>query len=372
MTIGTVGQETVSRSISELASSQFANVKFLEHSAELGATLEALFVSPRVSVESSIPAATVGDLYTVWRAIDDVDYVFLYNKEKAATFALNFEVQCGRTPIRLNAWTGDQLPITTYKRSGSGIMLEVALQQGQTAIFAFVSGQAQTSVLSHSENVAEVRQGPEDKLSVLLNDPYTASLTLSDGRTEEIPSITGKADAKLTSLEVSPWNLRIQSWEPDTNESNIHSVQKPLYLGIQESFRPWSGIPQAQNISGVGFYSATFKIPKLCQLAHNQTVTTIDFGVVHHTLRAWVNDQKVPAVDMMDAKLDISEYVVQGLNSLRVETSRTLFNAAKARVDWVKNSGSGLLNPELYTNVDWQPHGLVGPVRVSTLRKVLV
>ncbi|KAJ0131592.1 Uncharacterized protein HZ326_25318 [Fusarium oxysporum f. sp. albedinis] len=47
----------------------------------------------------------------------------------------------------------------------------------------------------------------------------------------------------------------------------------------------------------------------------------------------------------------------------------TLFNAVKARVDYVKTNGVGPAAPPLYTAMDWQHHGLVGPVMVKSLRR---
>jgi hypothetical protein len=46
-----------------------------------------------------------------------------------------------------------------------------------------------------------------------------------------------------------------------------------------------------------------------------------------------------------------------------------LFNAVKARVDWVKTLGLPPFFPHLYA-VDFKPFGLIGPVALRVLRRI--
>ncbi|KAH8743984.1 hypothetical protein F5883DRAFT_634313 [Diaporthe sp. PMI_573] len=370
-TIGSSGQDVVSENISNLASAGFSNVKFIQSSDSLLGALEILEIIPRVRVRSSQPAAAAKDLHTLWRSDKDVDYVFLYNKGPLALYNISVEAEEDKIPHRLNAWTGDQEAIPVYGRSPQGINMQITLQKDQTAIIALVPGNTQNHVISHSDNVAKVSYASDKRLSVLVNDAHAASLTLVNGNTHIIPSITGNTNAILPEIEIGPWNLTLESWIPGSDLSSTKSVKEIIYLGPQTALLPWSEIPTAQNVSGVGVYTATFSIPNLCQLSLSEMASTIHFGPVLHTLRAWINGKQLPSVDLFDAQLDISNYVVPGDNLIRVETASTLFNAVKARHDWVK-SIVGPIDPEVYTSVDWQPHGLVGPVRIKTHRKVTI
>lgn len=140
-----------------------------------------------------------------------------------------------------------------------------------------------------------------------------------------------------------------------------------MKLGTQTTLKPWSEISGAQNVSGVGTYTATFNITRV---PSKDSITVLQFGPVLNTIRAWVNDKQLPAIDIYDARVDISDFLVKGTNTLRVEMASTLFNAVKARVDYVKANGIGPAAPILYTSVGWQKHGLVGPVSIKNLRKV--
>ncbi|CAH0057191.1 unnamed protein product [Clonostachys solani] len=371
-TIGSSGQDVVSENIASLGSSHYTNVRFIENEDELVQVLDDLHVTPRVSVEASEPAAAAADLYTLWRSDANADYVFLYNKGSPATFGLTFAVGKDSVPASLNAWTGEQELIMAFNRYESGVNLNLTLQQHQTALIAFIPGEARPYVTSHTVNVVKIHDGPDGRLSVLINEPKAAKLIHSDKTTELIPELTQKPDVRLPNFEIGPWNLTLESWVPVDDPSDTHSAKKTLHLGPQAQLRPWSDFPAIQNVSGVGTYSASFIVPTLCYLPYDQTATIINFGQVLNTLRVWINGQQLPAVDITDAELDVSNYVVQGENSIEVVVSSTLFNAVKARADSVKMFGTGPLDIELYTNTDWQPHGLVGPVRLTILRKVLV
>jgi hypothetical protein len=69
---------------------------------------------------------------------------------------------------------------------------------------------------------------------------------------------------------------------------------------------------------------------------------------------------------------DITNFLVPGENHIRVEASSTLFNAVKARVEELEYVGIGPLLPFLYTEIPYQPYGLVGPVKTRVLRKVVL
>ncbi|KAM6504798.1 hypothetical protein FSOLCH5_015288 [Fusarium solani] len=364
-TIGTAGQQIVTQNMASLL--KFPNVKVVEGSKSLAVALQALGVEPRVSVESK---KSLGNLYSVWRSTKNTELVYLYNRGSAASYELTFNVDKNKIPFNLNAWTGEQHPLLSYKRTRAGITVSVTLKEMQTAVLAFETRKEVAYMTSHSANVERLQLGQNNDIVALINDTKCATLTRSDGKKV---NVRGLDDVKaLAKLNVGPWDLTLQSWVPSSNTSDSHSTIETLRLGSQSTLVPWSKIPAAQNASGIGIYTATFTLHRSTFLKSDQMAILIDFGPVLNTLRAWVNGKELPAVDITDAVADISNFVVEGENTVKVEVSSTLFNAVKARVDWVKNMGSGPSVPDFYNAADWQPYGLVGPVYVRTLRKVIV
>ncbi|EKJ72346.1 hypothetical protein FPSE_07466 [Fusarium pseudograminearum CS3096] len=363
-TIGSNGQDVVSKSIAKLQGSNHSNVVFIKSSDSLLDALDRLSVQPRVKTGSE----ATRNLYTVLRSDNGSDYLFLVNQGSSATFEITAEVEQGKVPYRLNAWTGQQVAMASFKRSSGKVTFEVSLKRDQTAIVAFTSGKSKTSIISQSKNVVDASyDSTGDDLIVVLKDTKAASLTLSNGQTKNIPAMSSTDKKQLLNIDISNWNLTLESWVPGPDETKSASVKKTMDLGIQKTLKPWSEIPGAQNVSGVGTYTTTFQVPRV---PVKDSIAVLQFGPVLNTIQAWVNDKQLPVIDIYDAQVDVSDYLVSGSNTIRVEVASTLFNAVKARVNYVKANGIGPAAPALYTSADWQKHGLVGPVSLKSLRKV--
>ncbi|PNP85070.1 hypothetical protein FNYG_01595 [Fusarium nygamai] len=364
-TIGSKGQDAVTKNISKLKGSKYSNIAFIKSADDLPKTLDKLSVKPRVTTGSN----AAKNLYTVWRSDKGSDYLFLFNQGSSASFEVTAQVEQGKVPYRLDAWTGQQMAMASFKRSSGKVSFQVSLKQGQTAIIAFTSGKSKTSIVSQSENVIEAYYGSDGKegISVILGDAKEASLTLSNGQTKKIPAASSSDKKNALDIDIGNWDLTLESWVPGPDETKSASVKKVMKLGTQKTLKPWSEISGAQTVSGVGTYTATFKVSRV---PSKDSIAVLQFGPVLNTIRAWVNDKQLPAIDSYDAQVDVSEYLVKGTNTIRVEVASTLFNAVKARVDYVKANGIGPAAPALYTSADWQKHGLIGPVSIKTLRKV--
>ncbi|KAG5808664.1 hypothetical protein H9Q74_011967 [Fusarium xylarioides] len=364
-TIGSKGQDAVTKIISKLKGSKYSNIAFIKSADDLLKTLDKLSVKPRVATGSD----AAKDLYTVWRSDKGSDYVFLFNQGSSSTFWITAEVEQGKVPYRLDAWTGKQVAMASFKRSLGKVSFQVTLKEGQTAIVAFTNGKSKTSIVSQPENVITASYGSDGKegISVILGDAKEASLTLSNGQTKKIPAANSSDKKHALNIDIGNWDLSLESWVPGPDEAKSASVKKVMKLGTQKTLKPWSEISGAQNVSGVGTYTATFQVPRV---PSKYSIAVLHFGPVLNTIRAWVNDKQLPAIDIYDAQVDVSDYLVKGSNTIRVEVASTLFNAVKARVDNVKANGIGPAAPVLYTSADWQKHGLIGPVSIKSLRKV--
>ncbi|KAF5700321.1 hypothetical protein FGLOB1_10853 [Fusarium globosum] len=364
-TIGSKGQDVVSKNISKLKASKYSTIVFVKSADHLLNALGKLSVKPRVTMGSD----AAKDLYTVWRSDKGSEYLLLVNKGSSATFEITAEVDQGRVPYKLDAWTGKQTAMASFKRSSGKISFQVSLEQGQTAIIAFTSGKSKTSIVSQSDNVIQTSYGSDGKegISVTLGDYNAAPLTLSNGQTKKIPAASGSEKKNALNIDIGNWNLTLESWVPGPDDTKSASAKKVMKLGTQTTLKPWSEISGAQNVSGVGTYTVTFNVTRV---PRNDSIAVLQFGPVLNTFRAWVNDKQLPASNIYDAQVDVSDYLVKGTNTIRVEVAFTLFNAVKTRVDYVKANGIGPAASILYTSADWQKHGLIGPVSIKSLRKV--
>lgn len=364
VTIGSLGADVVTSVATTLANHE--SVTFVSESETLSEVLAKEDVKSRVSVVTG-----GSDLYSFWRATESEDFVFLYNRGGKDAFTLTFEA-ANRVPYRLNSWTGEQAEVVVYERSKSGLSFTVELSEQQTAVFAFVNpgDSSDIHVVSHSENVDMVNRGRNGGLVAYLKDENEASLTLSNSDEIQIGGANCSTE-HYSPITLGPWALTIESWVPGPDKNNSSSVIETLELGSREDLVDWTQIEGLEEVSGVGIYTTVFTLPKDFFEDAQSTALLINFGPVLNTLRAWVNDNQLPPVDTASAEVDISEFLSEGSNSIRVEVASSLFNAVKARKDWIQSVGQPPRFPEAY---DAEPHpfGLIGPVTIRRLRRVLV
>ncbi|KAL2851122.1 hypothetical protein BJY01DRAFT_245062 [Aspergillus pseudoustus] len=374
--IGSKGQDIVAESIEALA--QFSNVVVISDEDSLPATLVSLGVEPRVSVSSETPSP---GLWSVWRKTTDADLVFLFNEEEAelSTYTLSFDVSADKIPYQLDAWTGEQTRVGTYQRSETGITLDVTLAGNQTTIFVFqgLCGDDDNEPLhatSHSTNIHKLDIHKLDwrnasRPLAYLRDSAPARISLSTGEDIEIPAL----EEGLPTIELKPWNLTVESWVPDSDPSNTHSVMETFELGEQNPLVPWSEIRAVQNASGVGIYTTPFTLPESSTSPSTPFAVLLNLGTTPSLIRGWLNDVPLPPLDISRPEVLLpldSRHFVTGENTLRVEVSSNLFNAVSIRIDELRTGGGGQLFEGIYEGIPLQGYGLRGEARITVLRGV--
>ena len=316
-------------------------------------------VVPRVSF-----ASAPDNWYSTWRRANDSseDYVFVFNAGQAAsTYSISFEVDPARVPSVLDAWTGKRTTVLEYEQTENGIVIPVSLQPNQTRIYVFSKPPAGGAPSFHIKSSSGALEGlsvsREGVVEAQVSGP--ANLILSDGSPVDM-------DAKpLAAQGLDSWNLTVTSYVPASNESTAVAFEH-----LQRSVRPlkpWTEIEGLASVGGVGEYTTTFDFP----YDPNEYGAHISFGPVKDTLRAWVNDQQLPSIDVADARVDIADFVRQGSNTLRVNVTSSLFNAVKARVDTILISGVplSLVNP-VYESAPLAEFGLIGPVILQPVQRI--
>ncbi|KAK3321282.1 hypothetical protein B0T19DRAFT_466605 [Cercophora scortea] len=395
ITIGSVGQEIVSKNMANLVSGGFPNVRIVPPAMFSPERLQEAGIVPR-TVPGVVdgPTNATSQLFTQWRSDpkNRLELVYLLNRGLKATFDISFAVGENAVPFVLDAWTGEQTRLLTYLRTREGISTRISLSQQQSAILAFQTPNAGEEtdiplyVVSRSTNIGRLKVNSRGQIEGLISDTDEATVLLSNNNQVDIPSIvpiSGSAPAPLPSVKLGPWKLALDEYAGPAKLSTssvltnmtANSIASPL-----KTLVPWTQIPAIQHSSGVGTYRTTFSLPP----AANPNITsngtsmayTLHFsGRVINTMRVRVNGATVLAIDPSapDEGREITDLVKgDGTDELAVEVSSTLFNAVKARAGDVKSIGIGIHIPKDYVQVGWKDFGLLGEVTVQSWRKVIL
>lgn len=186
-------------------------------------------------------------LYSLWRSISAncllEDYVFVLNNGTKATFTLQFNIATtDAIPYLIDAWTGSQEPIAAYETNKGGFQIHITLEQFQSRFVAFMESDVAPSrhILSHSENIAQVRVTPSGGLEAYVTDSGAAELALSDGNgTLAIPEA---ASPLPTVGELGPLELTVKSHGPASDDS-VQSALETTDVGQLHELLTCTQIP---------------------------------------------------------------------------------------------------------------------------------
>ncbi|KUI55677.1 hypothetical protein VP1G_03003 [Cytospora mali] len=338
----------------------YPSVRNLSSEAEVVAALKELGVAPAAENLSPSPILYVHR----WDADNSVDYYWVYNSDIYAPHATEASLNGTGIPYSLNAWTGEITPIVNYTISGGRFNVWFDLKSNQSTIVAFAPEGFFADVVVPSLHVTQTEAqyldvSPDgNTLTARSTTNTTNTVTLSDGTHYTLDSI-----ALLPSLELGPWNLTVQDWQPGPDpKTNYSSVFTYHHVTLDELI-PWYNISGLQNTSGIGTYTTQFT-----WLPNNATAGAfLDLGPVFNTVQLWVNDQLTGPIDVTDAVVDIGPYVTRGVNNVKVETSSTLRNRlleVNVTQSWEQSKYAG--------RYGGQPYGLVAPVTLVPYREITI
>lgn len=382
ITIGLIGQRTVSTNMGALLSGKFSSVTVLSAASFGPLKLQEKEILPRISASNLDTAQNSSQLYSQWhsRPESSLELVYLLNRGPKATFDISFAVSEAAVPYILDAWTGEQSRLPAYLRTRDGITTRLSLSQQQSTVVAFktemVSEGEDTkmpvSVVSRSPNIARLRVTPGGNIEGLIDDNDEASVLLSNNKVVEIPSVNSTI---VPSSTLGPWTLTFESYSAPLSLTTASVAANRTFTTIASPLRtltPWTKIPGLERSSGIGTYRTTYRPARL----DNSTAITIHFtGAILNTIRVRVNGNLVPAIDLSapEEGRDITSLLRESRdNEIVVETTSTLFNAVKARVNDLRTIGNPIHYPKDYSQPAWKEFGLVGEVVVRTWRRVVL
>ncbi|KAK7033504.1 hypothetical protein VNI00_012725 [Paramarasmius palmivorus] len=346
-------------------------VKIVANEAAVSGALSSLEVIPAASLDP--PAST---LWTIRRDEESLSsntsHFFLYNQAQTAirgTLILNVGFE--GTPFTLDGYSGTVTPIFIWNSTSSGTITipGFSLAAGETALISVTTESELEGVASSTAHVvnvgAGVTAGTSRSGSFELHSSTEGSVqvTLSNGESQTIEfSLEGEVTRELNS-----WQLNITKWTPPDDLSQIPSKLIPEPAINLTRLVPWDQLRGHQDTSGVGTYITTFSWEHTMD---GGVGLQLDFGSVVHTLKAWLNGVELPTADPVRPAVDISRFVKEGSNVLRVDAASTLLNVVNS-VPEVMSLGQ-LRTDTVIIPPARQHYGLITPVRLIPYGRVVM
>lgn len=339
----------------------YPSVKNLSSEAGVVGALKELDISPAAESLSPCPI-----LYTHrWDQDNLIDYYWVYNSDLNNRHATETSLRGSGVPYTLNAWTGAISPIVNYTTDGPRFNLWFDLKSNQSTIVAFAPAGYFTNVTVPAAHVTkstvEYLEFSSEGTYIVAKSMQNASqtVTLSDGRTFTL----GDSPALSSPLELGPWSLAVQDWQPGPDPwNNYSSIFTYHYLDLDELI-PWYNITGLEHTSGIGTYSTNFTWTP----SHINTGALLDLGPVLNTIKLSVNGQWVGPIDVTDAVVDVGEHLRNGTNQIIIETASTLRN----RLLQV-NVTQSWEQAKYATTYGGQPYGLSAPVTLIPYRELRI
>lgn len=329
---------------------KYPTVMHISEEAQAVNALQSLGVSPAVRNLSPCPILYVHRVDQE----NDVNYFWVYNSDIYAAHATEASFRGNGKPYRLDSWTGTITPIVNYTSVGDRTKLWISLKSNASTIVAFapesffkdvkvppahvISTDVEDLAYSASPNAITAKTTSEGHHTLLLSNKKTRHWTV-------------KSLPKKTAL--SPWQLTVQDWLPNPDKWDNYTSVFAYHNYTLDTLIPWPNITGLEHASGIGTYSTRFR----WDVSSPAKGAYLDLGSVFMTARVWINGHWTGPVDIDDPIIDIGNYLINGMNSVRIEVSTTLRNRllqVNVTQSWAES--------QYAASYGTQPYGLTEPV----------
>ncbi|GMG27934.1 unnamed protein product [Aspergillus oryzae] len=259
-------------------------------------------------------------------------YVYVYNDGDFSTGSISF--QATGSPFALDAWTGEETPITEYSVSQGRTNISFSLKSTETRIVKFSASRKSANNESHviwsSDSVLGYYVDSGKVWAKAAASDSATSVKLSSGKTVTLDQ-QGQSQISLGN-----WSVVLEQWLPPDNLYDVETVanKKNVSLSVSGfSLSSWKDLGY-QNSSGVAIS---------------------------------INGNEVPVIDITNPTTDVSTYLVQGDNTVVITVSSTLHNGLMPIWDQLLTGGAApSLNYSALEDMVFQPqeYGILGEVRV--------
>lgn len=328
-----------------------------------------LHLSPRVGVETN------GTWYPVFRTDNSTDYVYLFSTSSSTSKGA-ITMQTTKTPYMFDSWSGRRSPVLHYQTKENGLHIPLTLTANQTMVLVFSNDLASeidtppAHAIQLPANVVGYNYTSSDGLALHIVSGQPGTVKLSNGKTYTTSS-TDLSAPPPPPFKLTNWTLTAEHWEAPSNFSDasiLAQKHNTTHHLPSSSLRSWIDIPGLHNVSGVGYYTATFTWSSSSNTT--KTGAYITLPPTTHGLTLTINNHNLPPLDFANPHADITPYLVSGTNRVDVVVPTVMWNYIRSVFDRIRVSGIPPLLPEPLAGV--VETGLVGVVRVLPFREMRV
>ncbi|KAJ9123063.1 hypothetical protein QFC22_001252 [Naganishia vaughanmartiniae] len=260
------------------------------------------------------------------REDNDHRYYYIHNtSDSGVESSVRINAPAFADPAVLSAWDKNQATIIPHKRTYEGcIDVDIQLSPKGSTIIRLLQS---------------LNQSPDGIPAEQSSSPV-------------VPTISSQ-------IELTEWKLDIESWEPSSTQDAVSAIMNKhnRSVSLKQGLQPWSELEDAEDVSGIAIYEATFENPMNQQGSTSRVV--LELGRLDDAYDVTLNDQEVTGVDRLQGRHDITGYLRPGENKLRVMIGTTLNNRMKQAY------------PEKFEGRATQVHGIKGPVMLVLYNRTM-
>lgn len=320
------------------------HTEVVDEQSDTLATLQDLGVDPRVWYDvPNNKILTVSRLDEANDVLYTYAYSYKFDVDKAdGPYEFDLDLGATGTPYTIEDWTGDVDAVGTYTQKNGRTVVPMTLKPGEAAVVALdLSDDADP--LHAVSTTADHVVSTDDGLAAVATTDGELTTVLSDGRT-----VTSTADVP-DAIDLPTWDVAVEDWNEGEKHVNVetkfgHETREAYYDTLKTTLEfpasplvAWKDLPATPDqlaslknttsmsqVSGIGTYSTTFDLPLDWDATDGANLTFASTG--GGDTRVSVNGAEPVAVDSRTLKVDVSDDLRPGANTLLVTVASTLTN----------------------------------------------
>ncbi|MGJ8692240.1 MAG: glycosyl hydrolase [Thalassotalea sp.] len=329
------------------------------------------------SIQPDVQVAEALDIQWLHRSTAEADIYYLSNQhDKAVDAAVSFRIK-DRTPEVWNINTGQTDSAKVWQQQGdkTNVTLSFEPHGSQFIVFSKHAAKEHYAHVNYADAASELKNNTVlDSADNWYQIHHTDKAPVTFKNEQLIANISGEyqlfdnnKESKTVELQVNSqplinnWQLKFtKGW--DTPEQTILAKLSSLTEHQNKAIQHYSGTVE---------YTTTFDYSSNFQEDVNNSNVSINLGAVSNIAELWLNGEKVATRWAPPFSFDISKFVTNGNNTLKVLVTNTWRNQLiydnQRSFDQKK---TWTTNPPKKFDKNLASSGLVGPVELITTRQI--